>query len=116
MSTNIRRAEQSWIDWKSHINQSNDEPIKYRRQTCNTFITWNMLWYNNHLFYKCENHHTIITPNHIKNLYNITNPPNLSVILYEDYTLHEKIKKSKSKRKEEVKVKVKVKEKKMQNL
>ena len=59
---------------KSHINQSNnDEPIKYRRQTSNSFITWNMLWYYNLLFSKCENHNTIITPNHINNLHNITN-------------------------------------------
>ena len=54
---------------------------------------WNMLWYNNLLFSKCVNHNTIITPNHIKNFHNITNPPNLSTILYEDHILHEKIKK-----------------------
>ena len=42
---NIRRAEQRWAERKSHINQNNDEPIKYRRQTSNSFITWNMLWY-----------------------------------------------------------------------
>ena len=96
---NIRRAEQRWTERKSHVNQNNDETIKYRRQTSNTFITWNMLWHNNLLFSKCENHNTIITPNHIKNFHNITNLPNLSTILFEDYVLHEKIKKSKSKRK-----------------
>ena len=37
------------------------------------FITWNLLWYNNLLFSKCENRKTIITPNPIKNLRNITN-------------------------------------------
>ena len=32
-----------------------------------------MLWYNNNLlFSKCEYHSTMITPNHIKNLHNIT--------------------------------------------
>ena len=41
-----------------HINQSSDELIKYRRQTSNTFITWNMLGYNNLLFSKFENHNT----------------------------------------------------------
>ena len=55
-----------------------------------------MLWYNNLLFSKCENHNTIITPNHIKNLHNI-NPPNLSTIIFEDYVLHQKIKKVKVK-------------------
>ena len=55
---NIRRAEQRLTERKSHINQSNDEPIKYIRQTSHTFITWNMLWYNNLLFSKCENHNT----------------------------------------------------------
>ena len=58
-----------------------------------------MLWYDNLLFFKCENHNTIIIPNHIKNIHNIANPSNLSAILYEDHTLHEKMKKSKSKRK-----------------
>ena len=43
---------------KNHINQSDDEPINYRRPTSNTFITWNMLWYNNILFSKRENHDT----------------------------------------------------------
>ena len=52
-----------------------------------TYDTWNMFWYNNLLFSKCENHNTIITPNHIKNIHNITNPPNLSAILYEDYII-----------------------------
>ena len=42
------------------------------------------------LFSKCEKHSTIITPNHIKNLQNITNPSNLSTIYYEHYILHEK--------------------------
>ena len=27
---NIRRAEQRWTEIKSHINQNNDEPIKYK--------------------------------------------------------------------------------------
>ena len=58
----------------------------------------NMFWYNNLLFSKCDNHTTIITSNYINNLHNITNLPNLSAILYEDYILHEKIKKSKNKR------------------
>ena len=58
---------------KSHINQNNEEPIKYRRQYSNTFITWN-IWYNNLLFSKCENYNAIITPKY-------TNPPNLSTIL-----------------------------------
>ena len=49
-----------------------------------------MFWYNNLLFSKCENHNTIITPNHIKNLHKKTNPPNLSTILYEDHIFHEK--------------------------
>ena len=62
---NIRKAEQRWTEKNIHINQSNDEPIKYKRQTNNTLITWNMLGYNNLLFSKCENHKTIITPNHI---------------------------------------------------
>ena len=44
---------------KSHINQNNDEPFKYIRQISNTFIKWNMLWHNNLLFAKCENHNTI---------------------------------------------------------
>ena len=57
------------------------------------------VWYNNLMFPKCVNHNTNITPNHIKNLHIITNSPNLSAILYEDYVLHEKLKKSKSKRK-----------------
>ena len=70
---------------KSHINQSNDEPIKYK-QASNTFITWIL---HNLLFPKCENHNTIITPNHIKSIHSIINPPNLSTILYEDHILHE---------------------------
>ena len=45
----------------------------------------NILWYNNLLFSKCENHDTIITPNHINNLHDIINPPNLSTILYEEF-------------------------------
>ena len=57
---NIRRAEQRWTERKNHINQSNDEPMEYKRQTSNTFITWNILWYNNLLFSKCENHNIII--------------------------------------------------------
>ena len=36
--------------------------------------------------FKCEDHYTIMTPNHI----NITNPLSLSAILYEDHLLHEK--------------------------
>ena len=80
----FRRADQRWTERKNHINQSNDELIKYRRQYLN------MLWHNNLLFSKCENHNTIITPNHIKDFHNITNPPNLPAILYEDYILHEK--------------------------
>ena len=36
---NIRKAEQRWIERKNHNNQSDDEPIKYRKQTSNTFIT-----------------------------------------------------------------------------
>ena len=32
----------------------------------------------------------IMTSNHIKNLQNIINPPNLSTILYEDHILHKK--------------------------
>ena len=48
-------------------------------QTSNTFITWNMLWYKYLLLSKCENHNTIITPNYIKNLHNITNP-NMMII------------------------------------
>ena len=39
----------------------------------------------------------IITPNHIKNIQNVTNPSNLSTILYEDHILHEKVKKIKKK-------------------
>ena len=54
---------------------------------------------DNVLFSKCKNHNTIIIPNHIKNIHNIVNPPNLSAILYEDHILHEKMKKSKSKKK-----------------
>ena len=53
----------------------------------------------NLLFSKCENHNTIITSNHIKNLHNITNPLSLSAIINEDHILYEKIKKSKSSRK-----------------
>ena len=48
---------------------------------------------------KEPSYNTITTPNHINNLHNITNPPNLSAILYEDFILLKKIKKSKSKRK-----------------
>ena len=33
---------------------------------------------------------SIITPNHIKDFQNITNPPNFSAILCEDYIMHEK--------------------------
>ena len=29
---NIKRAEQRWTQRKSHINQSNNEPIKFRKQ------------------------------------------------------------------------------------
>ena len=58
-----------------------------------------MLYYNNLLFSKCENHDTSIIPNHIKNLCNMTNPPNLSTILFEDYIFHEKIKKRKKSKK-----------------
>ena len=99
MFRNIRKAGQRWIERKNHINHSNDEPIKYRKKTNNTFTTWNMLWYNNLLFSKWDNHNTIIGQNHNKDFHNITNPPNLSAILYEDYTciLHEKIKTSKRK-------------------
>ena len=66
-----------------------------------------MLWYNNLLFSKCENHNIIITPNHIKNFHKITNPLNLSAILYEDYTCTciycmKKLKKNKSKRKDRI--------------
>ena len=43
-----------------------------------------MLWYNNVLSSKCENNKIIMTPNHIKNHYNITNQSNLSTISYED--------------------------------
>ena len=49
------------LERKSDINQNNDEPIKYRRQTSNTFIAWNMLCHNNLLFFKYEHHNTIIT-------------------------------------------------------
>ena len=45
---------------------------------------------NNLLSSKCDNHNTIITPNHINSLHNITNPPNLSARFYEDFLLHEK--------------------------
>ena len=58
-----------------------------------------MLWYNNFLFSKCENHNTFITLKNIKDFHNITDPPNLSTILYEYHTLHEKISKSKNERK-----------------
>ena len=68
-----------------------------------------MLWDINLLFFQCKNHNTIITPNHIKNLQNIINPPNLSAILYKYHILHEKIKKVKVKVNVKVKVKVKVK-------
>ena len=47
-----------------------------------------------------------MTSNHIKDFHNITNPPNLSAILYEDPIFHEKIKKRKSKR-EELRLKIK---------
>ena len=49
------------------------------------------------IFCKCENHNTIIRPNHINNIHNITNLPNLSAILYENHILHKKMKISKRK-------------------
>ena len=43
----------------------------------------------------------MLSYNHIKNFHSITNPPNLSEVLFKDYILHEKIKQVKVKEKAE---------------
>ena len=43
-----------------------ESPINYRRKSDNILITWNTLRYNSSLYAECKIHHTINTPEHIR--------------------------------------------------
>ena len=73
--------------------------IRYRRNTSNKLITWNMLWCNNALFSKFKAHNTLITTSHLKISHGGEMLMDLPSILKDGYVILDKIKKSNSKRK-----------------